>query len=270
LEKEMSSVLKEIIQESINCYIEKNLDDFYTKSSQYPNFTSQNEAKISWVLARNADWPDCIFRADFENLNVKKEILTIKKLIKKGKAPNSWTIGPLTKPRNLGVHLENYGFSNVYQQAGMAVYLKDLKNIKINKIELVIEKVDNEEALIQWSEVVSQVFGIQVDFDLLKFLLLQEEVHFYLGKFEGNSVSTLMLYLSSGVAGLHAVSTLPEYRNKGFGLSISRTALINALNMGYHIGVLQASSLGEKIYKKLGFQKYCDIISYSINFNEKK
>lgn len=258
------NIIKEIISESINNYIENNLDDFYTKSSQYPNFIPRIEDKISWVLAKNADWPDCIFRADFEELNVKKEISNVKKLIRKGKAPNAWTVGPLTKPNNLGSLLEKQGFCNVYHQAGMAVELKDIENIKINKNDLIIEKVNNEESLIQWSEVVSQVFDIKVDFELLKFLYLLEELHFYLGKFEGNSVSTLMLYLSSGVAGLHAVSTLSEYRGKGFGLSLSRKALINALNMGYYVAVLQASSLGERVYKKLGFQKFCDIFSYTL------
>ncbi len=74
----------------------------------------------------------------------------------------------------------------------------------------------------------------------------------------------MLLYLSSGVAGLHAVSTLTEYRNRGYGLAISRFALIDAFKMGFYIGVLQASSLGERVYKKLGFKKYCDIFSYAL------
>ena len=84
------------------------------------------------------------------------------------------------------------------------------------------------------------------------------------GKEEEDYVSTLMMYLSSGVAGLHAVSTLPKYRGKGLGLSISRKALTDAFKIGYKVGVLQASSLGERVYRKLGFQKYCDIISYAL------
>jgi hypothetical protein len=260
----MEAILKEINSESINYYIEKNLDDFYLKSSKHNNFISKTDEKINWVLAKNVNWPDCIFRADFENLNIEKEVNYVRKLIQKGKAPNGWTVGPLTKPKNLGKILEKFGFSNVYQQAGMAVELKNLVKKEIYTNELMIKKVDNEESLKQWYEVVSRVFGIKVDFDLLQFLYLLEELHFYLGEFEGKAVSTLMLYFSSGVAGLHAVSTLPTYRGKGFGLSISRTALIDALNMGYYVGVLQASSMGERVYRKLGFKKYCDIISYAL------
>lgn len=266
----MKEILKETTPESINQYIEKNLDDFYSKSSKHSNFDSRIEDKISWIFAKKADWPDCIFKANFENLDVKKQIIEVKKLIQEGKAPNGWTIGPLTRPKNLGKTLEKCGFSKVYQQAGMSVELKEVVDKTIDNSDLIVERVDNEEKLTQWSEVVSKVFGLRVDYDLLKFLYLQDEVYFYLGKFEGRSVSTLMLYLSSGVAGLHAVSTLPDYRAKGFGLSISRTALIDACDMGYYIGVLEASSLGEKLYRKLGFQKYCDIISYALPNIEKK
>ncbi|UCD01778.1 MAG: hypothetical protein JSV23_01785 [Promethearchaeota archaeon] len=260
----MNKILNKISLKSINYYIEKNLDDFYTKSSEHSNFTSRIEDKISWVFAKSVDWPNCIFRANFKNLNKDNEINYIKELIRKGKAPNSWTVGPLTIPINLGNILEKNGFSNVYQQAGMAIELKNLKDKTIDRHDLIVEKVDNETSLKEWCEIVSLVFGLNVDFDFLRFICLQEQVQFYLGKFEGKSVSTLVLYLSSGVAGLHAVSTLLEYRNKGFGLTISRTALIDAFKIGYRVGVLQASSLGERVYRKLGFQKYCDIFSYAL------
>lgn len=261
----MKELLREISLDSINFYIEQNLDNFYTKSSQHPNFISHIEDKIGWILAKKADWPECIFKVDFENLDVENEIKNVKQLIKEGIAPNGWTVGPLTKPKNLGSTLERNGFTNVYQQAGMALDLKNLEKKNSGQEDLIVKKVNNEESLIQWCEVVSSAFSIKVDFDLLNFLYFQEEVQFYIGKFKGKIISTLMLYLSSGVAGLHAVSTLPEYRGKGFGFSISRIALIDAFHKGYNVGVLQASALGERVYKKLGFQKYCDIISYALN-----
>ncbi|MFW9875849.1 MAG: hypothetical protein ACFFG0_22320, partial [Candidatus Thorarchaeota archaeon] len=197
-------------------------------------------------------------------LDVEDEIFNLKRLIKEGKAPNGWTIGPLTKPDNLGKILENDGFLDVYHQAGMAVELNHLKKPIMDKKDLIIKIVDSEESLQQWITVVSSVFGIKIDFALVKFLFQKPEVKFYIGNFEGNPASSLMLYLSSGVAGLHAVSTLPEYQNSGFGYTISRISLIDAYKMGYKIGVLQASALGEKIYRKLGFKKYCDINSYKL------
>lgn len=265
----MNKILKKITSKTINFYIEQNLNDFYTKSSYHPNFISHLEDKISWVDTRNVDWPKCIFRANFESLNAENEISNIKRLIQKGKAPNGWTVGPLTKPDNLGTILEKNGFLNVYQQAGMAVDLKNLKKQILDENDLVVEIVDNEESLNHWITIVSSVFGIKIDSELIEFLVLESEAKFYIGKFEGKVVSALMLYLSSGVSGLHAVSTLQDYRNRGFGLTISKIALIDALKMEYKVGVLQASSLGERIYRKLGFKKYCDIISYELNAENK-
>jgi len=261
----MNKILKKITSKTINFYIEQNLDDFYTKSSYHPNFISHLEDKISWVDTRNVDWPRCIFRTDFENLNVENEISKIKRLIQEGKTPNSWTVGPLTKPDNLGMILEKNGFSNVYQQAGMAIDLKDLKKQRTSENSLTVEIIDNEESLKHWIMVVSSVFGIKIDSEFIEFLFLEPEVKFYIGTFEEKYVSALMLYLSSGVAGLHAVSSLQDYRNRGFGLTISKAALIDALKIGYKVGVLQASSLGERVYRKLGFKKYCDVISYVLN-----
>ncbi|MFX0021394.1 MAG: GNAT family N-acetyltransferase [Candidatus Hermodarchaeota archaeon] len=261
----MKDNVKEIHPDSINYYIEKNLDDFYSKSSDHPNFGTSGKDKVNWVLAKNADWPDCIFKANFENKDLENEIKTVKNLIKNKKAPNGWTVGPLSKPKNLGNILEKFGFSNVYHQAGMAVQLINLKKRQfIENVNFTIQKVENEDTLFQWSNVVSNVFNLKVDFNYLKFMLVQKEAVFCIGSYKEKPVSTLLLYLSSGVAGLHAVSTLSEFRGRGFGLAISRFALEDAFKMGYFIGVLQASSLGERVYKKLGFQKYCDIYSYAL------
>ena len=106
--------------------------------------------------------------------------------------------------------------------------VRSIKNKSIEINDLTIKIIDSEENLKQWSKNVSLVFNIKIDFKLLKYLLLEKDTRFYIGTFNGKIVSTLMLFLSSGVAGLHAVTTLPEYRNKGFALNISRAALIDA------------------------------------------
>jgi predicted GNAT family acetyltransferase len=72
------------------------------------------------------------------------------------------------------------------------------------------------------------------------------------------------LFNSSGVVGLHAVNTLPNHRNKGFGAKISGYALIDGLKMGYKMAVLHASDMGMRVYQKLGFDKYGDIYSYEL------
>lgn len=260
----MNHTLDKQDKKSLLIVIEGNLDDFYIKCSNHSNFNSFESDKINWIQAKYADWPNCIFKADFENLNIETEINRVKNLIIEKKAPNGWTIGPLTKPSDLGIILEDYNFSNVYHQAGMTLSLRDLNIRDLESNELEIKTVNNERTLQQWADIVSIVFKIKIDIELLKYLLFEKESRFYLGFYNREPVSALLLYLSSGVAGLHAVSTLPKYRNNGFGLTISSVALREAFSKGYKIGVLQASELGESVYRKIGFKKHCDIFSYEL------
>lgn len=245
--------------------IEKNLDEFYLKCSKHPNFESSNTERLKWVRAKNADWPSCFFHAKFNDEDIDIEIERVKSLIESHKAPEDWTIGPLTIPTNLGKFLLKHNFKEIFHQAGMALDLSKLKNLTNSKSLIDVKKVENKEELDFWANIVSTVFHIKVDQDLLEHLRVQNEVVFYIGLYNGTCVSALLLYLIPGVAGLHAVSTLPDYRNKNFALTMSNRALLDARTRGYKYGVLQASSMGQFVYKKLGFKKYCDIITYALN-----
>lgn len=202
--------------------------------------------------------------ADLRDLDINHKISEIKRLIYEKKAPNGWTIGPSSHPKNLGKLLEEEGFSNVYHQTSMAI---NLKNLRFNGSDLGkygVKLIKNEKLLQSWVKIVSSVFNIKVNLKFLKNLFHDKNSHFYLGFHEGEIVSSLLMFNSSGVAGLHAVSTLPKYRNKGFGAKISGCALIDGFEMGYKMAVLHASDMGMRVYQKLGFDKYGDIYSYEL------
>ncbi|NHJ25723.1 MAG: GNAT family N-acetyltransferase [Candidatus Lokiarchaeota archaeon] len=252
------------MQSSILESIEKNLDDFYITCGKFPNCKLRMSKNLNWVKSKKGEWPDCIFKADFENLNVNKKINKIKRLIIKKKVPNAWTLGPMTKPTNLGTFLVRNGFNNVYQQAGMALDLYKMKDIEFKIPKLNTIKINNFTLLNIWTEIVSNVFQINIDKDMIKLLYLNPFTTFFLGQFNQNFVSALILHISSKVAGLHAVSTLPDYRGKGIAFFLSHAALKSALNQGIRIAVFQASNVGEKVYNKLGFEKYCEIHSFAL------
>jgi len=245
--------------------IEQNLDEFYLMCSRHPNFEFRDTNKLKWVHAKNADWPSCIFYANFKNSNISNEIKLVKDLIQSDKAPDGWTVGPLTRPKKFGNLLLKHDFLEVFHQAGMALDMSKLSTPTNISDALDVIVVENEEDLSNWEKIVSSVFHIKVDNELLVYLSTQSNVRFYLGVYNKRYVSALLLYLIPEVAGLHAVSTLPDFRNQNFAFTMSNRALIDARDMGYKFGVLQASSLGEFVYTKLGFKKYCDIITYALN-----
>jgi hypothetical protein len=244
--------------------IEENLDYFYVKSSEFPNFSSKLNENVNWIFCSEVDWPNCIFKTDLVH-SIDKIIKDVKRQILDFKAPNSWTVGPLSNPLNLGEILEEHQFKNVYHQSGMGLKLSNLKNSK-NALESLEVQIIDDDSLEGWSNCVSKSFNnIKISIGLIKFLKKQENFTFFAGIHENEIVTALMrVDFPQSVTGLHAVSTLPDHRGNGYALKLSRMALIDAFNKSRKIAVLQASSMGEKVYIKLGFRKYCDIYSYEL------
>lgn len=59
---------------------------------------------------------------------------------------------------------------------------------------------------------------------------------------------------SSGIAGIYDVAVLPEYRNFGIGKALTHTVCTWARERGYRTAGLNATPMGEPVYRALGFQ----------------
>jgi len=86
--------------------------------------------------------------------------------------------------------------------------------------------------------------------------------HRYIGFLAGIPVATSAMVLDSGVAGIYAVATIPQARRKGIGEIMTLIPLLEARQMGYRVGILQASSMGYPIYKRIGFHDVCNFQLY--------
>ena len=86
----------------------------------------------------------------------------------------------------------------------------------------------------------------------------------FLACFDGKPVATSLLFTHGKSAGIYYVSTLPDYRNKGCGLSITQAAMQAAMQAGFKDIILQATPLGEKVYTRAGFKEYCRAEIYKL------
>ncbi len=87
----------------------------------------------------------------------------------------------------------------------------------------------------------------------------------FLAYCEGKPVATSLLFTHKNSAGIYYVSTLPAFRNKGFGLKITQAAMQAAKESGFKNVILQATPLGAKVYIRAGFKEYCQAEIYKLS-----
>lgn len=79
-------------------------------------------------------------------------------------------------------------------------------------------------------------------------------VHHYAISKDDAVVATSLVFLEGGLAGVYCVATRPAERGKGLGTFATAEPLRRLRSLGYRTGVLQSSSKGESIYRRLGFR----------------
>ena len=84
----------------------------------------------------------------------------------------------------------------------------------------------------------------------------------YVAAVDQQPVATATLFFAADVAGLYFVSTVPAWRGRGIGSAISRAALAHARDLGFAVGVLGSSPMGQRVYERLGFREVCTVEVY--------
>jgi len=165
-------------------------------------------------------------------------------------------------------HLEAHGliFSESFS-VEMAADLTTLnEDVKLPN-ELRIITVDGGTMLKKWIHVASVGFGVpskleSIWYDFFEMAACDLPFQTYLALLDGKPVATSQLFTSAGVAGIYNVTCLPEARRQGIGAAITLAPLVAAREMTYRIGILQASSLGYNVYRRLGFQDFGKLSVY--------
>ena len=132
---------------------------------------------------------------------------------------------------------------------------------------LSIIRVEDGETLKKWIHIASIGFGVPSDAEDIWYEFFEEAAcsfpfRTYLALLNGEPVATSQLFTSAGVAGIYNVTCIPEARGQGIGSAVVMAPLLDAREMGYRVGILQASSMGYKVYRRLGFQDFGKLSVY--------
>ena len=192
------------------------------------------------------------------------ELSQLIRKIETGELPDEWIVGPKSRPADLCDYLEKNNFTKRYTLTGMAIDLMKMDSTVIVPQNVTIMEVENSNMLKQWTDIISNglFHGNAFEAELFESLVNQPQFKFYLAYLNGAPVAASMLQFSNGVATIDLVATLSEHWRKGIGTAMTKTPLVYARDMGYKVGVLQASMAGEHGYRKIGFEEYCKFNAY--------
>ncbi|MHB9130522.1 MAG: GNAT family N-acetyltransferase [Armatimonadota bacterium] len=239
--------------------MDRNLYGFYTAIGGTPVKTLHREMDFTWISGCPPKWPNFISNARFSEENAEERVREIITRIAAGELPPVWVFGQVAYPANLGALLEAQGFTPGLCLTGMAMNLDELP-VEEPPAGFMIRPIEAQEDFAAWASLVAYGWWNGHEADARGLARIAESmvkagrVRCYLASFDGKPVGTSALYCADGLAGLYVVFTHAEYRGRGIGRATTLAALSDARRMGYKIAHLQASLLGEPVYRRIGFQ----------------
>jgi GNAT superfamily N-acetyltransferase len=180
--------------------------------------------------------------------------------------PVTWWAGPSAEPAELPDLLVDAGYRLEDDEAGMAVDLhwlvEDLPRpdgLRIQDVERRDGSLDDD-ALEAWLEVNRRTLGWPDEKVVRRRALYRDDERrprpwrHFIGRLDGAPVSASRVLVTDDVAMVHGVCTVPEARRQGSGSALTLAALVAARDLGCRVAVLQASSMGQGPYRRLGFR----------------
>jgi len=148
------------------------------------------------------------------------------------------------------------GYTFLYESAGM---IKDCQDFIFSPYaDLSAEKVITEYKLEIFKEIVSK--GLfernpgEISESIFMNLFKNKNIELYLLSEKNNYIGTGGIFLdSSKSGGIYMICIDKDFRKRGYGKYITSLCMNRIRDLGYRYCVLNATLLGEPIYKELGF-----------------
>jgi predicted GNAT family acetyltransferase len=250
--------------------VELNLQELSTLWGHALGAKFHHEAEATWFISGIPSWLfNWVTRTQFTADTPQEKVDNVLKCLSAYHLPMFWSIDTASSSE-LIEHIKSYG----WQGGEMTVWARDVHTVDEQPLPegVIIEHVTTSESLQAWIHTfIAGYDGFsETLYDHIAALLPKHGfvnppgVHYYLGRLNGEPVTTTLLFLGGGVAGIYCTATLPHARLHGVAKAVVRTTLLDARAMGYHIATLQASSMGTHVYRSLGFQEYETIHFYTL------
>lgn len=153
--------------------------------------------------------------------------------------------------KQLEIFLKDECFQILFSQ--LAMYL-DLQSLSVSDFPtLDIVTVQSAADVETWTATASAAFGYWIDSAAIKALVNVPEVKLLLLKQAGQAAATALVYQTGEIIGVHLVGVTNEYRGQGLARMLMHYVIGLSITMGGKFLTLQASAVGEPLYRQLGF-----------------
>mgnify|MGYP003618819598 CR=1 FL=1 len=266
----MNDILEDLSPPALVEAIEANVFDFFAQFSQGPGIEVHNDPELLWLIS-NIAYPlfNSALRPRFTPESAEAGIEAMIAHYRFANVPALWWTGPTTTPADLGARLTAHGFIGGEASPGMAADLRQLNEEIATPIGFTIEKVTTTAMLRDWCRPFAVAFELP-DFVIEPLITFYDPAGFgagmaldnYIGRLNGEPVAASSVYYGAGVAGIYNVATAPEARRQGVGALMTLAPLREARDAGYRAGILHSSEMGVNVYRRLGFEEYCQVRHY--------
>ena len=182
-----------------------------------------------------------------------------------------WWLEDGVSSQGWGELLKERGFQHQEGSPGMGVDLAKIPDSLPLPEGLEIKRLTEVEDLRAFAHLTNANFRFPPEsepaiFDWLVGVGLEMPLISYLAYLDGQPVGTTSVFYHAGVAGIYSVTVNPQARGKGIGAMLTLQPLLDARDLGYKAGILQASTLGFPVYQRLGFEKNCSLNHFYYEF----
>lgn len=211
-------------------------------SKPYDGFARDNFINYSHI--KHFDWPNKIWV--IHKLS-SKVMNSIKSIVKNSNSKLLFvSFDSLDNTRNEFV--ENYEFKLKSTLPGMSLKLKDPfpESTRLN-----YKTVINEDLALIWSSLFEKSFGYKIDKDIV--LKSMQTIRYYLAFYNEKAIGTFIMHYTGKTLGIHCLGIPAYYRGNGYAKEMMHYILNKAIQQHSAVATLQASSMAQGMYERLGF-----------------
>ena len=250
--------------------VEKNLWAMHRDFARNPGTGVRDQKDLlSFTTAGSNAWLNgaswCQLGADAD-----ERIAAVEKATAEVGARARWTTSPSCGPADLHSRLEAAGWEPE-SEPGMEVPVDT--PFPPPPDNFVIKQVETPAQVREWTDLFDVSFEIDPRGDGHPWLVPWQHLmldanapcRLFLGRVDGVAVSCALAFLHEDSVGLYGIGTPPEHRGRGYGSALTVAGIDWGAAQGATVAVLQASPMGEPVYRSLGFRTVFEVNAWSLS-----